>query len=136
MLEKAEWFDEDEQIIMSHHTGQMQLRDMVDAHRAFQKLATPITGRFDIISNLLKTSYTLPIGTLWHWKIGAAQRDEQFPNWGLIVFVTTSDVMEVYFNEGIETSEVIRKHARLAKTVEEAIQIIMADRKNTKSTAK
>ena len=54
--------------------------------------------------------------------------DSMFANWGINVYVTRNEIYEAYLNEGIETSDAVRKHCRLAKNVAEAMQIIQQAR--------
>ena len=57
-------------------------------------------------------------------------RDLSFFNWGLTVLVSTSPVVKAYFENSTETTDTILKHARFAKSIGEAVQLIQADRDN------
>jgi hypothetical protein len=94
------------------------------------QLVQSATERFDLIVDFMEAGYTLPVGILWHWKQIVNINDTQFPNWGITVYVTQNEIYEAYLQEGIETSDIIRTHCRMAKSVDEAMRIIQQERES------
>jgi hypothetical protein len=127
----VDWYDKTHNIILIRFIGNWTLAEYLEGDDVLQQLCQQAAGRFDIITDFSESVYVPPVGSLWTWKQAATTRDSLFPNWGLTVFVNAGGVLSAYFEEGILSSEVIRKHCRLAKNVIEAVQIIRADRANT-----
>ena len=128
MVVQSDWYSERKEIILLRFVGKWTSDEVDVAHQNWQSLVKNTGTRFDIISDLSQAAYTPPIGTLWEWKKGAELREVVFPNWGLTVFVFDSDVYKAYYEEGLKSSSIIRWHYRLAKTLDEAIQIIQSER--------
>jgi hypothetical protein len=128
----VDWYDKTQNIILLRFIENWTLEEYSAANVTLQQLCQQAVGRFDMIADLSEAAYSPPVGTLWDWKQYADLRDSIFPDWGLTVFITPSRVYNAFFEEGIQTSDVVRKHSRLAKNVIEAVQIIRADRANTK----
>jgi hypothetical protein len=122
------WYDEVQRIMLYRLIGDWTLAENTEANILSHQLSQQVTGRFDIIADATESTYVPPIGSLWDWKQSAMFRDSTFLNWGLTVVVTTSKVGEAFFEEGVQTSEVIHRHFRLAKSVADALEIIHADR--------
>ena len=112
------------------YTGNWTIEECEAANLTLWELIEPVTERYDVIVDLTESSYTLPIGILWHWKQQMSYNDAMFPNWGINAYVTRNEVYEAYLNEGIETSDAVRKHCRMVKNVEEALQIIQQERQS------
>jgi len=128
----VDWYDKTQNIILSRFIENWTLEEYAEVSVTLNHLSQQVVGRFDMIADLSEAVYTPPIGTLWDWKQYADLRDSMFPNWGLTVFINPSRVYDAFFAEGIQTSDVLRKHSRLAKNIIEAVQIIRADRANTR----
>jgi hypothetical protein len=126
----VDWYNEAQSIIRYRLIGNWTLAENAEASVVSHSLSQQVTGRFDIIVDSTESTYVPPVGSLWDWKQSAALRDEMYPNWGLTVVVSSSEVSAAFFEEGFQTSDVIRKHFRLAKSIIEAVQIIRADRAN------
>jgi hypothetical protein len=129
----CDWYDEAQAIIALGFIGNWTTEELLESNKTLLHLPRQVTTRFDIISDFLQAAYTPPTGVLWEWKQMAIARHHEFPNWGFTVYVTNSGVMQAYINEGIDSTDAIQQHARLARTIEEAVQIIQADRHNRKS---
>jgi hypothetical protein len=128
----VDWYDKTQNIIMSRFIENWTLEEYAEANVTLNRLCQLAVGRFDMIADLSEATYTPPVGTLWDWKQYSELRESLYPNWGLAVFINPGRVYDAFFAEGIQTSDVLRKHARLAKNVIEAVQIIRADRANSK----
>jgi hypothetical protein len=125
----CEWFDEKTGIIITGWgekwtTGEFQSADM-----QLWQYSRQVVGRFDIIADLTQTVFALPIDILRAWVTIAERRDVEFPNWGVTVLVVTDSRLESYFETGSEISLAIRKHCRIVKTTEDAVKLIVEDRK-------
>jgi hypothetical protein len=131
----VDYYDEAHSIIIQRVIGNWTTQDALEIAARFRPLAQQIEGRFDVITDFLEAAYTPPVGILWEWKQIVQELDNEFTNWGTTVWAVKSGVFKAFFEEGVQTTEAIRKHYRLAKTVDQAIQIIQADRcQNCQST--
>jgi hypothetical protein len=125
------WYSQPNLIIGFRYTGNWTIEECETANITLWEIIEPITARFDVIIDLTEAAYTLPIGILWHWKQQMSFNDSRFANWGINVYVTRNEIYEAYLQEGIETSDAVRKHCRIVKNVGEAIQIIQQARQGS-----
>lgn len=123
------WYSEHQQIMLLHYEGEWTFDEALIAIQGINRMARTLSSRFDIIADLSETAYTPPVGFLWEWRQTVEIREAEFPHWALSVLVGTNAVFKAYFTEAAELSSAIRNHTRLAKTREEAVQIILSDRK-------
>ena len=130
---ECDWYDEAQAILTLRFLANWTTLELLDANNVLLQLSRQVQGRFDIISDFLHAAYTPPTGVLWEWKQMAITRHHEFPNWGFTVYVTNSGVMQAYINEGMDSTDAIGQHGRLARTVEEAVQILLADRRSRHS---
>ena len=130
---ECDWYDEAQAIIHLNFIANWTTQELLESNKTLLHLSRQVKGRFDIISDFLQAAYTPPTGVLWEWKQMAITRHHEFPNWGFTVYVTTSGVMQAYISEGIDSTDAIGQHGRLARTIEEAVQIILADRRSRHS---
>ena len=124
----CDWYSRTALIIGFRYLENWTIEECEVANLILWELLESVTERYDVIVDLTEASYTLPIGILWHWKQQMSYNDSMFSNWGINVYVTRNEVYEAYLNEGIETSDAVRKHCRIAKNVEAAMQIIQDER--------
>jgi hypothetical protein len=125
------WYDEVQRIMLYRLIGDWTLAENTEASSLSYQLSQQITGRFDIIVDSIESTYVPPVGVLWDWKQSAMFRDSTFPNWGLTIIVSITKIGNAFFEEGIQTSDVIRKHFCLATSIKEALEIIHTDRANS-----
>jgi hypothetical protein len=122
------WLREDTNIIVVRFLGNWTVDEQVNNYELLQMMRET-SGRFDMIVDFSDASYTPAVGSLGQWITELEARTKTYPNWALGgVQVITSNVMIAYFDEGVRVSEVIRKHCRRARTLEEAVQVVRADR--------
>lgn len=129
----ADWYDKTQNIIICRYVGNWTLAEASGVTPLINQFLQQAIGRTDLIADFSESTYAPPVGTLWTWKQNAEFRDSTFPDWGLMVIVNPSGnrVYDAFFAEGTQTSDVLRKHCRLARSGVEAVQIILADRANT-----
>jgi hypothetical protein len=125
------WYNEVQRIMLYRLIGDWTLAENIEATAISDRLVQQGIGRFDIIVDMTQSAYVPPVGALWDWKQIATLRDSTFPNWALTVITSGSKVSDAFFTEGIQTSDIIRKHYRLATNIEEALEIIYLDRANS-----
>src|SRR5262245_45206693 len=125
----CDWYSRNTAIVGMRCVGNWTIEECEAAYSTFGQLVQSLTERYDLIVDFTEAAYTLPVGILWHWKQRMTINDTLLPNWGINVYVTRNNVYEAYLKEGIETSDIIRQHCRMAKSVEEAIQIIQQERR-------
>jgi hypothetical protein len=128
MAVSCDWYSRTNSIVGMRCVGNWTIEECDAGYETLGQLVQPVTERFDLIVDFTEAAYTLPIGILWHWKQIVSINDVKFPDWGITVYVTQNEIYEAYLQEGMETSDIIRKHCRKAKTVEEAMQIIQQER--------
>ena len=128
----CDWYSQTAAIIGMSYIGNWTREEADAASLILRQLTQSIDGRYDIIVDSTAAAYTLPSGTLWHWKQSIETVDRLYPNQKLMVYVMSSSVYKAYFDEGFKTSDAIRKHCRLANSISEAVQIIQQDRLDSK----
>src|SRR5262245_45277842 len=111
----AGWYDATQNIILCRYVGNWTLAESSEVAPLINQFFQQADGRVDLIADFSESTYTPPVGVLWRWKQNAELRDSMFPNWGLMVMVNPSRnrVYDAFFEEGIQTSDIIRKHCRL-----------------------
>jgi hypothetical protein len=124
----CDWYSRKNRIIGIRYIGKWTVEENVAANPIFNELIQSVNERFDMIVDALEAAYTFPTGTLWNWKQKIEALENNYPMLSLVVYVTSSDVHKAYFEDGFETSTAVRKHCRMANSIEEALEIIQQDR--------
>ena len=122
------WIAKSQSIVGIDYIGSWTLEENDQSQLDGYQLIKHIDTRFDLVVNSLKSAYTLPVGTLWHWIQLVERFDIQEPHWGLTVYVMESKVHEAYFEEANKVSKAFQKHCRLAHNTQQALELIQADR--------
>ena len=126
----CDWYDRRASIIGVRYIGDWTAEENAAMSSNLNQLIESVNGRYDIVVDGLEAAYTFPTGTLWSWKQKMEMLEEHRPGLSLLVYVTSSDVHKAYFEDGFKTSAAVRKHCRMANSVEEAIAIIQQDRQS------
>ena len=125
----AEWYDKDESILIYHFEGKWKLDEFHEAINTAEKLLQEHTGRLDVISDLSNTAgndKSIRPGDMQ----GAMNRSFKIlpEELGYAVVVGAAFGIKIMIDLLAKIYGPMKKHVRTSNTVEEALEMIRAER--------
>ncbi len=124
MSVSADWQDEKHDIVFYNFEGAWTWDEMYRAYTKAIALEKSVPYRVDVILDL-RRSKSIPANALLHVKNIS---DKQPENLGLTVVVTPNGFVRALYNAGVAFYKGIGHYFRVTPTMEEAAQMIAADR--------